>query len=202
MSFARRTLKRSGWYEPSSSPWKVPAGKQRPKSIRRPQARSRKDLDPITYPLYSSYMKNASVGATEGKASGDTTIFSLLHAARTLEDKLESALATAGLSGPKFSVLSELVSSDAPLSLSDLAARLSCVRSNMTQLVDRLEAESLVQRVNCPNDRRAVKASITDLGRERQAAGAAAVARLHEEFAASVAPEDRASLHRLLSAFG
>ena len=146
-------------------------------------------------------MKNASGASTDAKGSGDTTIFSLLHAARTLEDKLEAALATAGLSGPKFSVLSELVSSDVPLSLSELAARLSCVRSNMTQLVDRLEAEELVHRVNCPNDRRAVKASITDLGRERQAAGADAVTRLHEAFAASVAPEDRASLQRLLSAF-
>jgi DNA-binding MarR family transcriptional regulator len=145
-------------------------------------------------------MNDVCTESTKVKESGDKTIFSLLHAARTLEDKLEAALATAGLSGPKFSVLSELVSSDVPLSLSELASRLSCVRSNMTQLVDRLEAEELVHRVNCPNDRRAVKAAITDLGRERQAAGSEAVARLHEEFSARVAAEDRASLQRLLSA--
>ena len=139
--------------------------------------------------------------AAEAKQS-DKTIFSLLHAARTLEDKLEAALATAGLSGPKFSVLSELVASPTPLSLSDLAARLSCVRSNMTQLVDRLEAEALVQRVSCPNDRRAVNAAITDLGRDRQAAGAKAVAQLHEQFAAIVSANDRAALQRMLSALG
>jgi DNA-binding MarR family transcriptional regulator len=137
----------------------------------------------------------------DAKRPGDTTIFSLLHAARTLEDKLDAALGAAGLSGPKFSVLSELVSSEVPLSLSELAARLSCVRSNMTQLVDRLEAEELVQRVNCPNDRRAVKASITDLGRERQSAGAEAVAQLHAQFSANTSAGDRASLQRLLSAF-
>ncbi|HEY4218835.1 MAG TPA: MarR family transcriptional regulator [Gemmatimonadaceae bacterium] len=139
---------------------------------------------------------------TVAEGSGDKTIFSLLHAARTLEDKLEAALGTAGLSGPKFSVLSELVSSGHPLSLSELAARLSCVRSNMTQLVDRLEAEALVQRVSCPNDRRAVNAAITDLGRERQAAGAEAVAHLHAEFAAAVSPADREALKRMLSALG
>src|ERR1700759_289448 len=111
-------------------------------------------------------MNDVRAEPTAVDRSSDKTIFSLLHAARTLEDKLEAALATAGLSGPKFSVLSELVSSDVPLSLSELAARLSCVRSNMTQLVDRLEAEALVQRVNCPNDRRAGKAAITELGRE------------------------------------
>jgi DNA-binding MarR family transcriptional regulator len=136
------------------------------------------------------------------KAPSDRTIFSLLHAARTLEDKLEAALGTAGLSGPKFSVLSELVSSPTPLSLSELATRLSCVRSNMTQLVDRLEAEALVQRVSCPNDRRAVNAAITDLGRQRQAAGATAVAQLHEEFAANVSENDRKALERMLSALG
>jgi len=134
------------------------------------------------------------------KSPSDTTIFSLLQAAHALEDKLERSLNGAGLSGPKFSVLSELVSAGTPLSLSDLAARLSCVRSNITQLVDRLEADGLVKRADDPNDRRGVKAAITDAGVSRQAAGAEQVARLHEEFAANVAEEDKAALKRLLSA--
>jgi DNA-binding MarR family transcriptional regulator len=149
--------------------------------------------------MYRSSMNNTGVASATEARSADTTIFSLLHAAHALEEKLEGALATAGLSGPKFAVLSELVSSEVPLSLSELASRLSCVRSNMTQLVDRLEADKLVERVDCPTDRRAVKASITEVGRHRQAAGAAAVAQLHEEFAAGVAPDDRAALQRLLS---
>jgi DNA-binding MarR family transcriptional regulator len=149
--------------------------------------------------MYHSSMNNMDAASATEATSADTTIFSLLHAAHALEEKLEGALAIAGLSGPKFAVLNELVSSGVPLSLSELASRLSCVRSNMTQLVDRLEADKLVERVDCPTDRRAVKASITELGRGRQAAGAAAVARLHEEFAAGVAPDDRAALQRLLS---
>ncbi len=131
----------------------------------------------------------------------DRTIFSLLHAARSLEDKLESTLASVGLSSPKFSVLTELVSSPAPLSLSELAARLSCVRSNMTQLVDRLEADGLVRRVDDPADRRAVKAEITYEGRARQAAGRNAVDRLHAEFASRVGRPDVDALERMLSAF-
>ena len=74
----------------------------------------------------------------------DTSVFAVLHAARALEGRVEDALSKAGLSSPKFSVLNELVRSGAPVSLSELASRLSCVRSNMTQLVDRLEAEGLV----------------------------------------------------------
>ncbi len=124
----------------------------------------------------------------------------LLQAAHALEARLEAALEGVGLSTPKFSVLSELVAADTPLALSELAARLSCVRSNMTQLVDRLESDGLVRRINCPNDRRSVKAEIADEGRTRQAAGAAVVARLHEEFAASVGSVDRAAVQRMLSA--
>jgi len=133
-----------------------------------------------------------------GKAP-DTTIFSLLHAAHALEDRVEAALQNAGLSTPKFSVLSALVAAGEPLSLSELASRLSCVRSNMTQLVDRLESEELVRRVDDPKDRRIVKASITEAGRERQEAGAERIEQLHQDFAASVKAEDRAALGRLLT---
>jgi len=132
--------------------------------------------------------------------SVDTTIFSLLHAAHALEDRVEAALEKAGLSTPKFSVLSALVSTGEPLSLSELASRLSCVRSNMTQLVDRLEADGLVERIDDPADRRLVKAAITKEGRTRYAAGAEAMDELHRDFSANIQPEDRDAFARMLSA--
>ena len=124
---------------------------------------------------------------------------SVIHAAHALEDKLEEALAKAQLSMPKYSVLNELVSAGDALSLGELASRLSCVRSNMTQLVDRLETEGLVRRVACPTDRRSVKAEITDAGRDRQAEGSKEVTKLQEEVASGVPVEDRATLVRLLA---
>jgi DNA-binding MarR family transcriptional regulator len=150
--------------------------------------------------MYDSAMNNAGAAPAGRIESPDKTIFSLLHAAQALEDKLEEVLRQVGLSTPKYSVLDELISAGTPLSLSDLANRLSCVRSNMTQLVDRLEADRLVKRVDDCADRRGVKAAITDEGRVRHEAGAAAVARLHAEFAASVEESDRAALARLLAA--
>lgn len=137
--------------------------------------------------------------ATTTETQG-ASIWAVLHAAHALEDKVEDALSKAGLSTPKYSVLNALVETGEALSLSDLAARLSCVRSNMTQLVDRLEAEGLVKRVSDPHDRRAVKAAITDEGRTRYEAGAVEVEQLHKDFAASVNESDRAALVRLLSA--
>jgi DNA-binding MarR family transcriptional regulator len=101
----------------------------------------------------------------------DSLAFALIHAAHRVEARLEEALAGVGLSGAKHAALSFLVSQDQPMSLSELAEKLTCVRSNVTQLVDRLEADGLVKRVDNPADRRAVCAEITRLGRERHAAG-------------------------------
>lgn len=145
---------------------------------------------------------NNRATATEPHTAKETTIFSLLQAAHALEDRLEATLADVGLSSAKFSVLNELATAGEPLPLSELAARLSCVRSNMTQLVDRLEAEGLVKRVACPNDRRSVKAEISKEGSRRREAGVAAVARLQSELSSRIAAHDRAAFERTLRALG
>ena len=66
--------------------------------------------------------------------------------------------------------------------------------------MDRLEAEGLVRRVDDPNDRRGVRASVTPLGVERQAAGAKQLAQVQKEFAKTLAATDREALVRMLAA--
>jgi DNA-binding MarR family transcriptional regulator len=75
-----------------------------------------------------------------------------------------------GLSLAKMGALHTLVEADGPIPLGQLAERLCCVKSNVTQLVDRLEAELLVRRVPDPADRRSVRAEVTSEGRARYAA--------------------------------
>jgi len=89
------------------------------------------------------------------------SLVALVHAAHRVEARVETALAGVGLSNAKFEALSVLVSQDRPISLSELAEKLTCVRSNVTQLVDRLEADGLVKRTDDPADRRAVRAEVT-----------------------------------------
>lgn len=126
-------------------------------------------------------------------------MFSLLGTARTLEDRIERALALVELSPPKLSVLTQLVEAGTPLTLSDLASRMSCVRSNMTQLMDRLEADGLVQRVDDPSDRRSVRAAVTPLGEQRQATGAREMNRINAEFTKSIPAADLDQLARVLA---
>jgi DNA-binding MarR family transcriptional regulator len=123
-------------------------------------------------------------------------MWSLLQAAGAVESRLEQALADVGLSGAKLAALTQLVEAGEPISLGELAAQCACVRSNITQLVDRLESEKLVKRVDDPDDRRSLRAAITPLGRERQAAGAKKVEAVRRDLAAALKGIDGEALHR------
>lgn len=122
-----------------------------------------------------------------------------IQAAHALENRLERALETVGLSIAKYGVLALLVEAEGPMPLSELAARQSCVRSNMTQLIDRMEAEGMVQRVPDPTDRRIVRAGITERGRALAAAGAEQWDEVQAAFSGSVSHEEDTVLRQILS---
>lgn len=127
-------------------------------------------------------------------------MFSLLQAAQIVEGRLEEAFGAAGLSVARHGVLEQLVHAGEPLPLSELAARLSCVRSNMTQLVDRLEADGLVRRVADPLDRRCIRAELTPLGRKRYDEGAAQLRKVQSWFEDALPEPECAALMRAIAA--
>ena len=130
----------------------------------------------------------------------DAIAFALMHAGHRVQARLEEALAGVGLSGAKHAALSVLVSQDRSISLSELAEKLTCVRSNVTQLVDRLEGDGLVKRIDDPADRRAVRAEVTRLGRKRHAAGAEVVNAVLNDIAEELSAVDPEVLKRALDA--
>ncbi len=97
--------------------------------------------------------------------SGGVDLVTLLHTAGAAQAQVEARLSTIGLSVAKLAALRVLSEAGESLPLTELAGRLSCVKSNITQLVDRLEADGFVQRQPAPNDRRARLATLTDAGR-------------------------------------
>jgi DNA-binding MarR family transcriptional regulator len=131
---------------------------------------------------------------------GDPIFFMLLEAGRAQFARLEEALKSVGLSAAKYHVLSQLAESAEPVPLRQLAAVQECVPSNMTTLVDRLEADGLVRRVDDASDRRSKRAELTELGREKAAAGARVVAEVESAFAESLGPTERLALEKVLSA--
>ncbi len=109
--------------------------------------------------MYHTYMNEHAEGGQAG-------LFTLLHAAGAAEGHVEAKLAAAGLSLAKLAALVALREAGESLPLSHLADRLACVKSNITQLVDRLEADGLVSREADPKDRRARLAVMTAAGRD------------------------------------
>lgn len=117
-----------------------------------------------------------------------------------MEAQLESALGQAGLSLAKFGVISRLSEAGESLSLGCLAERCSCVRSNMTQLIDRLEVDRLVERVSDPTDRRTIRAVLTPEGRTRYQEGLRLLEETEQGLFTQLSATDRAALARLIQA--
>src|SRR2546428_4401875 len=132
-------------------------------------------------------------------AASDDVMWSLVQGAQAVESQLEEAWARVERSGAKLAALTQLVEAGEPVPLGELAARCACVRSNITQLVDRLEADKLVRRVDDAADRRSLRAAITPLARERQAAGAKKAEQVRRDLGKALGAIDHAALKRALS---
>ena len=120
----------------------------------------------------------------------------LLDAARAVEVRAEGALAEVGLSLAKLGALRHLMLTPEPLTLSQLAERHCCGKSNVTQLVDRLEADGFVARVNDPDDRRTVRAIVTPAGKAAYDRASALLAEHERELDDRLGAASRADLAR------
>jgi len=101
-----------------------------------------------------------------GAPAGPVDLLALLHTAYDAQAQVESKLSEVGLSLPKLLALRALSDAGDSMPLGQLAERLSCVKSNITQLVDRLEGDGLVARQPDPRDRRTKLAVLTPAGRK------------------------------------
>ena len=131
--------------------------------------------------------------------SGRTGLFAVLHAASALETRVEERLADASLSLPKLAALHQLAQAGDSLPLGQLAERLACVKSNVTQLVDRLEADGLVVRAADPNDRRSRLAVLTEAGKTAYARGSQIQQHVEREIFETLTKEEASTLHALLA---
>ena len=101
-----------------------------------------------------------------------------------------------GLSEGRLGVLFRLYR-QGPCPLGDLAGELDSTPRNITGLVDHLERDGLVERVPAPDDRRSVRANLTEAGRTRiEAIWKEGIEHQHE-IAAGLNKDDLAQLRHL-----
>ncbi|HEY3329529.1 MAG TPA: MarR family transcriptional regulator [Capsulimonadaceae bacterium] len=122
----------------------------------------------------------------------------LISTGRLAEGRLDDALAEAGLTFVKWRALNTLLVEGSPLPLCALAGKLSCVKSNITQLVDKLEGDCLVERVSAPDDRRSTLLRLTEPGVDAHKRGREALERATSTVCAELTADQRQSLRILL----
>jgi len=126
------------------------------------------------------------------------TLPAVLHAAFAVRDEVEAKLSAIGLSGAKLTALRALSEAGESLPLTELAGRLACVKSNITQLVDRLEADGLVAREPDPSDRRTRLAVLTPAGRKAVKEGSRVFEAAEREIFARLTHAEAGMLQALL----
>lgn len=127
-----------------------------------------------------------------------TGLFAVLHASGVLESRVEAKLSEVGLSIAKLSALHRLTEAGESLPLGQLADRLACVKSNVTQLIDRLESDGLVARASDPNDRRSRLAVLTDAGKAAYVKGSEIQRQAEHELFSALTADESTTLHKLL----
>jgi DNA-binding MarR family transcriptional regulator len=109
----------------------------------------------------------------------------------TQRGKVAAALGKLGLSFPQAHAL-RLLEPEKPMPMSALAERLFCDASNVTGIVDRLEARGLVERGSAEGDRRVKALAITPAGVELREEVLAIMSEPPEAIAALTASDQRA----------
>jgi DNA-binding MarR family transcriptional regulator len=144
---------------------------------------------------------HAVAHAPEAKVDG-SLLFRILDLADLIQERSSQALSRIDLSYPKYEVLKHLHEAGEPVTLGGLAEGQSCARSNITQLVDRLEADGLVRRVADPDDRRSIRAELTTLGEARALEGKVEMERVVGSIEGRLDSAERAQLVSLLQKLG
>ena len=107
---------------------------------------------------------------------GMRAVTSLMRVQQLVLNELDETLREHGLTFARYEALVLLTfSRRGSLPLGKMGERLQVHPTSVTSIIRRLEAASLVTRVNHPTDRRTVLAEITDLGRERVSAATEAL---------------------------
>lgn len=125
-------------------------------------------------------------------------VAALAKAGRLVEARLDSALAPLGLSSARVWVLLHLADAGGAVPLTELAERTGFVKSNATQMADRLQAEGLARRAYDPDDRRRVLAEVTEEGRGHLAEGLRVAEEVQHGLLKSFGPAERDELVRML----
>jgi DNA-binding MarR family transcriptional regulator len=131
----------------------------------------------------------------------DSILLRIIRAAQLVDNRIDSVLADVELSRAKLAVLHHLTDAIEPISLTKLASMQCCVKSNITNLIDRMESEGLVERLSNDQDRRSVHVRVTRDGRRLYNNGKELLAKEERQLLKKFDFNDKEQLGELLARF-
>jgi DNA-binding MarR family transcriptional regulator len=128
--------------------------------------------------------------------------YTLLHAAQTWRSEATAVLSPHGLTVPQFLVVMALFRQArhdwAPLTQSEVAARLGMDANTTSQIVRGLERRGILVRSAQPGDARALSLALTDSGASTARSASAAARRLNDTYFSVISADQLAALGQTL----
>lgn len=106
----------------------------------------------------------------------------------------ETLRAELGIPGAWYEALVEIAFAGGTMRMHEFADETTLTKSGATRFIDRLEEAGLVERVECPTDRRAYNLALTDKGKATQKAADPHVLRVIEDHFGSYISDEEAKM--------
>jgi MarR family transcriptional regulator, 2-MHQ and catechol-resistance regulon repressor len=162
-------------------------------------AQSAQEVDPVSVASerYGAAFPEAEIAAIHAHLT-------MLHASNELQQAVGRFLSDSGfnITGPRYSLLRLLyLTRERSLPQGEIARALNVTSANVTQLIDGLERDGMVERVVSAPDRRVTYARLTPAGEQRCAEMVPAVVSLMEQTFGMFSNDEKLQLVALLSKF-
>jgi len=126
-------------------------------------------------------------------------IHQLICAGHWITDMVGQELKEFGITEPQFNLLRILHGQKGmPITVRDIQCRMVQRTSNVTRIVDRLLDKGLVDRKECPNNRRKMDITITEKGNKRLAILGKKIYQYHGPMAQNITEEEAHTLTKLI----
>ena len=122
------------------------------------------------------------------------------NAYRTVELNTSDVIRQAGLTASQFGIL-DILYSLGEMSINQIKQKFLATSGNLTVVLKNMERDGYIKRIQCPEDRRSYRFSITDIGREKIEEVLPKHRELIEDFYSIFNSDEKAQLIRLLKKF-
>jgi DNA-binding MarR family transcriptional regulator len=158
-----------------------------------------KRQEPLTFDPIAEAVKHWESNFGPALAPALAAVISIMRAQQIFLTQLNRLLAPCGLNFARYEALMLLTfSRQGSLSLGKMGQRLQVHPTTITNIIDKLEEDGLVERVPHPTDRRAAQARLTHKGR---ATGQRATSMLLRSFSVPLTDEELNRITKIIGKF-